>query len=164
MDNSVLYSPHVGDDFPLVQLGGNLYSVTDIIGKSLFPNITVSVYDSPGGNQIGTVSPPNSAGVVYSWVTDNNGNIWWMFDANNSNIPANEYGSYYIKQSPSTFNVQFLQQQGVLSLIQQQQQQQQQQQTFGDKFLSTLKYIGLVVVGGVIVKGIIDKKFNKTKL
>ena len=160
---------HIGDNgFPAVQEGGQMYNVTDIIGKTLFPTTKVNVYDSPDGNIIGSVAPPDPAGVVYSWVIGSNGALWWMFDAGFSNLPANEYGSYYIKQTPGIFNVQTLQQQGVLTILQQIQQQKQQNETTIQKIGDMLKPLFLIIAGGIVVKGIIDtmiqtKAFKNSK-
>lgn len=149
----------IGDNgFPTVQEGSSYYNVSDIVTMSLFPVKTVNIYDHPDGNIIGTVSPPNSAGIVYSWIVGPDGSVWWMFDASQSNMPANTYGAYYIKQEPNAFNVNALQQQGVLTIQQEIAQQKDAQKTTLDKVLEVVKWAVIVFAGAIIVKGFIDKK------
>lgn len=133
-----------------------LYDIADIINKTLFPVKTVDVYDSPDGNIIGTVSPPNAAGVVYSWVYGRDGSIWWMFEDNNSNL-QNMYGSYYIKHDPSAFNVSSLTEQGVITTAQKIAQQKEANMTTYQKIEQIVKWVGIGIAGVIITKAIIMK-------
>lgn len=136
------------------------YSIADIIGKTLYPNTTLNVYDHPDGNVIGTVTPPNPAGVVYSWVTGAGGAIWWMFQGNNSNL-ANQYGSYYILQAPGVFNVQALTQQGVITIAQKIAQQKAQNESTFQKIEDMVKWLALTILGGIITKSVLDTWITK---
>jgi hypothetical protein len=67
---------------------------------------------------VGTVQAGQPIGVVYSWVTDDDGSILFQFQGSNSNY-ANTLGAYFVKYNAADFDVQTLKQAGVLSIDEQ---------------------------------------------
>jgi hypothetical protein len=143
--------------------GGDVYDVSDIIDKTLFPKYTVDVYSNTpdkGGKKIGVIKGGNPAGTVYSWVQDSvTKKIWWQFQGAGS--------FYYIEHAAGRFDVSNLKQQGVLTVaekieVEKKKEQEQNQadrpwyEKLGEGVSDTLK-TGLWIVGGAIVLGAILK-------
>jgi len=133
------------------------YDVSDVIGKTLYPTRPLDVYDHPGGNVIGTVSPPNPAGVVYSWVQGSDGSIWWMFNSYNSNL-TNTTGNYYIEHDPGSFDVQALRQQGVITVKEKIEQAKKDNEDLVSRIGDIVKWIALTIAGGLVVKAVVERK------
>lgn len=144
--------------------GGDVYDVADIIGKTLFPRVTVEVFNnlpSRGGQKIGTVKAGSPAGTVYSWIQDSvTKNIWWQFQQGSS--------YYYIEHATGRFDVSNLKQQGVLTVaekIEEEKKKEQEQkdsekpwyEKFGEGLNDTTK-TAIWVVGGAIVIAAILKR------
>jgi hypothetical protein len=147
------------------RIAGDVYDVSDIVGKTLFPKSTVDVYSntpSNGGKKIGTINSGNPAGVVTSWVTDKATNhIWWQF-------MDSKGAYYYIEHAAGRFDVSSLKQQGVLTTEQKVEEQKKKEQAAADadkpwyeqltdNVGSTVKPI-LWLVGGAIAVSFLLKK------
>lgn len=99
-----------------------IYSLADLIGKTFFADVDVDVYTNKPVqydlDPVGVVKAGQPIGVLYSWVTDSDGTILFMFEGANSNY-ANTLGSYFVKNNAADFDVQAFKQQGVLSIDEQ---------------------------------------------
>lgn len=96
---------------------GEVYSVNQIIGRTLFAKVRVNAYTLPdytGYAQLwGSFAPGTPIGVVDSWVQDRaTGAIWWAF--------RDVYGkAYYVKHVGGAFDVDALKDQGALTVEEQ---------------------------------------------
>ena len=135
------------------RIAGDVYEVADIVGKTLFPRITVDYYSnvpSRGGVKLGIIKAGYPAGTVISWVQDPvSKTIWWQF---------NDKGYYYIEHQAGRFNVSNLKQQGVLTVAEkieeEKKKQEEDNKSIFDKFgegLSSTATTGLWILGGAIV-------------
>lgn len=86
------------------------YSVDDIVGKTLIAKKKVAIKRQPSDTAptVYTVSPGETVGVVYSWVS-RDGSIWWMYYDTNKN-------PYYTRHEPGLYDVKALAAQGAVSL------------------------------------------------
>lgn len=95
------------------------YALGDLIGLTMFAKNTVDVYTNKpvkyNLDPVGTVAAGNPIGVVYSYVTDDDGSILLMFQGSNSNY-ANTLGSYFVELTGNVFDVSSLKSQGLLSI------------------------------------------------
>lgn len=155
----------VNETLPKAYFGSNLYDVGNIVDKTLIAKKKLPVYkDKPaayGAKPVAYIDPGNPAGQVYSWVIDSDGALLWMFDAKFSNIPANSFGSYFIKHDRNGFDVSALKQQGVLNLIEQAAAAEDQNTPWYEKLGSNIKGLAvtaLVIWGGVKVIEAVNKK------
>lgn len=91
----------------------DLYSVSDIVGKTLIANTRVPYYASANDSAapLGYVNAGYPVGVVYSWLDPNPAynrvGLWWIFQKNGSFI--------YAPQRIGLYNIGALNQQGVIS-------------------------------------------------
>ena len=61
-------------------MGANI-TADQIVNHNLVAKGTVNGYNLPGGTVTQTFSQGATIGNVYSYITDTNGNVWWMFYA-----------------------------------------------------------------------------------
>lgn len=68
-----------------------------IVNHNLVAKGNVNGYDLPGGNITQNFTSGGNIGTVYSYITDNSGNVWWMFYA----TPADydNQNPFYVKHS-----------------------------------------------------------------
>jgi hypothetical protein len=115
------------------------YSADQIIGKSLIARKRVALYRASAlnsGESFASVDPGDLVGVVYSYVGGRNGlPLFWQFLSSSGS-------SYYALHEEGAFDVESLQDQGVLTTQEQQQQQEEENQSPFDKVL------GLFASGG----------------
>jgi len=130
----------------------NTYNSNDVIGKTLIANIPVNVYaEASNINLLYTVRPGNTVGVVYSWV-NKNGVIWWQLE------PGNKFVSHAIGK----FNLQVLEDQGLLTTEEKQEAEEDKNKTWFQKFLEgtskkVLTGAALLAVGYIIFKQVRKK-------
>ena len=130
----------------------NTYNANDVIGKTLIANIPVNVYaEASNINLLYTVRPGNTVGVVYSWV-NKNGVIWWQLE------PGNKFVSHAIGK----FNLQVLEDQGLLTTEEKQEAEEDKNKTWFQKFLEgtskkVLTGAALLAVGYIIFKQVRKK-------
>ncbi|MEB3213979.1 MAG: hypothetical protein VKL39_21705 [Leptolyngbyaceae bacterium] len=97
-----------------------IYSVTEIIGKTLFPaSQPVKLYRTPDVKSpvIFTVNPGTGLGIVFSYVQRPDG-IYWQFTDGNGR-------PYFAKHEPGRFSLTALRQQGAQSTIEKIKEDQQ---------------------------------------
>ncbi len=135
-----------------------VYSVSDIVDKTLFALKDLPYYDSvPSAYNtpkvIGTVKAGTPAGVVYSWLETSQG-IWWMF------YPSSFYGSsYYMPHHIGYFDMDALAQQGVLSDEEKAAAEAEGNKTWYEKLVGQIVPIAAVAyLAGIAIKGYISKK------
>lgn len=142
-----------------------LYSLSDLVDKTLYGDVDVDVYTNKpaqyGLSPVGSVRAGQPIGVLYSWVTDSDGTILFMFQGNNSNY-ANTLGSYFVKYDAADFDVQSLKMQGVLSidekLAAEAEEKRKANMTIGD-YIKEIAVYGIIAFAVVALgKAVIDKK------
>ena len=87
------------------------YSADQIINKTLIGLTPVDVKLFPLDSKPihHTIQPGLPVGVVWSWVQDTNGNVWWMF--------YDTFGNpFYVKHKVGEFSIQSLQDQGAVTV------------------------------------------------
>lgn len=136
---------------------GDLYSAADIVGKTLIASVQVPVYNVAADNvqPFGYIKAGQPVGVVYSWLDPNaslnRSGLWWIFQQNGT--------YYYTPQKQGWYNVEALQQQGVIST---QDKINQAAQAAADEnrpwYEKLIRSYGLYVLGTVVVISIIKKK------
>lgn len=130
----------------------NTYNANDVIGKTLIANIPVNVYSQAANiNLLYTVRPGNTVGVVYSWV-NKNGVIWWQL----------EPGNKFVSHSIGKFNLQVLEDQGLLTTEEKEQVKEEENKTWFQKFLEgtskkVLTSAALIAIGYIILKQVRKK-------
>ena len=133
-------------------INSNTYNANDVIGKTLIANIPVNVYaEATNVNLLYTVRPGNTVGVVYSWV-NKSGVIWWQL----------EPGNKFVSHSIGKFNLQVLEDQGLLTTEEKEQVKEEENKSWFQKFLEgTSKKIltgaALITVGYIIYKQVRKK-------
>lgn len=133
-------------------INSNTYNANDVIGKTLIANIPVNVYaEATNVNLLYTVRPGNTVGVVYSWV-NKNGVIWWQL----------EPGNKFVSHSIGKFNLQVLEDQGLLTTEEKEQVKEDANKTWFQKFLEgtskkVLTGAALITIGYIIYKQVRKK-------
>jgi|LakMenEpi03Aug12_release.lakeMendotaPanAssembly.Ray.scaffolds.fasta_scaffold198272_4 hypothetical protein len=140
-----------------------LYSVNDIIGKTLIAKKLLNAYNLPYDNDpnkklLFQISPGSSVGVVDTYFNpkENRKNTWWGFYTNVSG----KKNFYYVEHKVGNFDVSALQQQGVPTVEQQTNANLPWDEKL-TKLLKTAFNYGLIIAGVVIVAKFIDSKKNK---
>lgn len=133
---------------------GQTYSADQIIGKTLIARRTVPITRQAliGAPTVYTVQPGGTVGVVYSYVRRGPDIFWMYYDENNQ--------TYYTLHREGWYNVDALQDQGVLTVEEQQEQEQQQSMNPLEKLLAGLGKTGstvLMIVGVALAIGIINR-------
>ena len=104
---------------------GATFNAGDIIGKTLLAKVQVPIYSTPrdDAKPTGYVSPGNPVGVVDSYLDPNTAEgraeLWWEFKASlDQQSLADSYGSYWVPHREGYFDIQALEDQGVLTAAQ----------------------------------------------
>jgi len=124
------------------------YTTDEIVGKELFPIVIASVYGSIYGKPFGTIKPGNSAGIVYSWVKDKDGGLWWQFYDKNKK-------PYYIKHRTGLFDVSALKTSGAKTVEEKEKEEKQKQLFENDKLSYYIQRYGSYLLGTAILVAII---------
>lgn len=146
---------------------GDMYSVAEVIDKTLVAAKDVPVYDYPGssGKVIGTTKKGYPVGVVYAWIQETpqeGGKVWWMF------WPASNYDNYfYAVHDKDAFDVDALRQQGVLNVQERKEAENDKNKEWYERLAEiTLKAIvpvALVIgLGGPAIKGLLSRGKNNS--
>jgi len=141
-----------------------LYNIGDLIDKTLYASNDIDIYTNKpvkyGLQPVGKVHAGNPVGVLYSWVTDDDGTILFQFMGANSNY-ANTLGSYFTKYDATDYDVEALKQQGILSIDEQLAAEAEEKRkanlTLADRAEEILKYGILAFVGVALVKAFLNK-------
>lgn len=138
----------------------SIYSLSDIIGKTLIGKTNVPVYraaDVPNGQPFGFVQSGQPVGVVDSWLSPGKSgrvNLWFQYLDENGR-------AYYSEMKPGLYDVRALQQQGVLTIKEKIEVEQIKNQTAPEFIKSNLMKIiyfaGLVIVA----KNVLPTLFKK---
>lgn len=145
---------------------GDVYSVAEVIDKTLIAAKDVPVYDYPGktGKVIGTTKKGYPVGVVYAWIQESpqeGGRIWWMF------WPASNYDNYfYTPHEANAFDVDALRQQGVLNVEERKDAEddanKEWYERLGEKALEYAIPIALIIgLGGPAIRGLFSSFGSK---
>jgi hypothetical protein len=136
-----------------------LYDVSQLVGKTLFAEIDVPVYNSVPDKygvpaKAGTVKAGAPVGVVYSWVdanpAENRPTLWWVFE--------NQGRYYYAPHAKGMYDLEKLRDQGVLTDEELEQLKAQQNKEWWEKALKiALPSIAVIVLGSVALKGLINR-------
>lgn len=75
----------------------------DVIGSCLIAKSVTNIRETPSlnGKIVGTITPGQIVGPIYSWV-ERDGYVWWMFDYT---IPGNTPGAYYVAHRSTAFKL-----------------------------------------------------------
>jgi hypothetical protein len=142
-----------------------MYSADDIINKSLYAEKEVTIYSLPDKNSEikFTVQKTQLVGMVYSWIIDDGGQLWWL-------IWDGKTITGYVYHQQNTFSVLALQQQGVLTTLEKIEEAKNKQMTVGERITEYLTDTfnpasGVIKYGlpafMIIYLGMILKKQNK---
>lgn len=108
------------DNIPII----HGYSIGDLLDKTIMADRKVYIYDNPtaGAKPIAYVEAGRPVGVLWSWLNINpamgRDRIWLIF------YPPNSFSQYYYAPyNDGDFDWSYVQQQGVLTVIQEQQQE-----------------------------------------
>jgi hypothetical protein len=142
-----------------VNFDGYLFPVYELLDKTLVARVNVNIYNNRpelGGTVIGNVAAGNPIGTIYSYVGGQLGApLYWQFIS-----PAGLV--YYVEHRNNRFNVQLLEQQGVLNLQQiQEQQQEQENEFFPGLNLPEFDLGNVALLAGVLIGGFILYKVVK---
>jgi len=139
-----------------------IYSAADIVDKTLFMEVDAPYYDSvPSKSNVpkilGYAKAGTPAGQVYSWIDsdpyNNRPQLWWMF------YPGSTGKYYYMPHSKDVFDLDALEQQGVLSDEQKAALAAADNQTWYEKLLNqALPWIAVIIIGGAAVRGYMSRK------
>ena len=127
-----------------------LYDAGDVLDKVLVAAKTLPIYDSYPPytyKQIGIVNKGDTAGVVYSWIsqdfTQNRPTLWWMFEGSDGHF-------YYMPHHSGDFNIDVLQAQGVQTTAEKNAPEQEWYQKILNQILPV---VVIAVIGAAAVKG-----------
>ena len=128
------------------------FTADQIIGKELFPLVQTSFYTNPNNTKsAGTIKAGNTAGIVYSWVKDANGNLYWsLFDKNNK--------PYYIRHRTGLFDINALKAQKAKTVEQIDKEAADKTLFETNKVEYYLRKYGIYILGTFILAEIIKKK------
>jgi len=133
----------------------NIYSVTEIIGKTLFAKKDVNLHSAASDSApvVKSIKAGNPVGVVYSWTTDINGNVWWeMIDG--------DYNDDFVKHETGLFDINALTAQGAIDAGTKTQQEQDANKSTEDKIIDAGKKVilvsGSIYLGWQILKYFLD--------
>lgn len=130
------------------------FTADQIIGKELFPFIITAYYRNPNNvKAAGTISAGNSAGIVYSWVKDANGNLYWQFLDKNKK-------PYYIKHRTGLFDIEATKKQGAKTVEEINQAQKDKQLFETNKVEYFIRKYGLYVLGTFLLAAVIKNYKN----
>jgi hypothetical protein len=128
------------------------FTADQIIGKELFPLVQTSFYTNPNNTKsAGTIKAGQSAGVVYSWVKDANGNLYWQFYNQNKK-------PFYIRHRTGLFDINALKNQQAKTVEELNKEQAEKTLFETNKVEYYLRKYGLYVLGTFILAAIIKKK------
>jgi len=137
-----------------------VYNAGSIVGATLYAASAVPIYNVPplqfGGTVMKTIPSGGIVGVVYSYVTDSDGTLYWEFyDMNGQPYYAANINGYY----------QSLAGQGILTTLQQQAAQNATNNppSLFDNLKSLFLPIALIIGGAIVLKGISEGLINKQK-
>jgi hypothetical protein len=130
----------------------DVYSATDLIGKSLFAkkSIPLKRFTDDDKPTVYTVDPGKLVGVVYSWVVKPDGTLWWAFYDQNKN-------PYYAKHAEGNFSLSELTAQGLESVAQKAKDEAKANESITDKIERNLHWIVIAVVIAFLGKTAIQK-------
>ena len=151
-------------------LPGEIYNVSDIIGKTLYTKQAVNVYSTVppyNGSKpmsdflLGTIPAGKPAGVVYSYLNADPANrrasLWWMFE------PASNYSrTYFIEHQAGIFDVKALREQGVISTLEKIEEEKKKEEDANAPWYTklagqALPWIAAIVLGGIAIKAILSR-------
>lgn len=138
----------------------SIVSVNQVIGKTLFAAKNVQAFSAAKPEKqyfLYTIKKGEPVGVVYSYVQDSKGVIWWMFyDKNNK--------SFYVIHTPDSFSLSALKEQGTKTEKEIQDEKDDEDKPWYEKILSDAGSFATKAAIGVgaflIIRDVIK---NKTK-
>ena len=142
----------------------NIYSVDEIIGKSLYSLKQLIGRTSPDDLSIVSkvFAPSVIVGTVYSYIMVGS-DMWWMFYPNNKLTEK----PYYIKHEKGAFSLEFIKEQGGKTVKEKTEEKAQENLTAWEKLLLSLKtganyliiFLVIAIVIYVLLKtGILNEK------
>lgn len=138
-----------------------LYSVADVVGKTLYAKAKVPVYRDANDNAqpFGYVAAGQPVGVVFSWLdvnpAYNRSVLYWMFQATAG-------GFYYTKQIGGYYDVDALRAQGVITVEEKIEEEKEKADEASMNPIELMihrygKYAIYTIIGVVAVKAAIQK-------
>jgi len=137
-----------------------VYNAGSIVGATLYAASSVPIYNDPPlqfqGTVIRTIPSGGLVGIVYSYVTDSDGTLYWQFyDQNGTAYYAANISGYF----------QSLAGQGILTTQQQlaAQNAANNPPSIFDNLKSLFLPLALIIGGAIVLKGISESLINKRK-
>lgn len=139
---------------------GDVYSVDQIIDKTLIAATDVAVYEQPidSARKIATVKKGQPVGIVSTYFlpkpAEGRTTVYWGF------WPVDNYSKpYYAPHIAGLYDTSALKQQGVLTVEEEIEREEEKNKEWYEKILDKIIPVGIVaILGAAVIRGLLSRK------